>query len=75
MVKKIFAVDGMERLRVIKALTMEERDEICESYKDCKLCPLAVIYASKPFCADVSPSFRVKALLDKGGKFTLPEVK
>ena len=75
MIEKIFAADGLERLRIIEGLTIEERDEICELFKNCALCPMAVIYADRPFCADVSPHFRIKTLLYKGGKFTSREEK
>ena len=71
---KLFKLDGQDRLNLIRMMSMDERDEVCESINDCKLCPLAVIYKSHPYCADVSPLFRIRRLLSLGASFVSLEV-
>lgn len=72
---KLFSLEGTERFNLIKSMTIDERDEVCESFRDCKLCPMAVIYCGRPICAEVSTHFRIRRLLERGYKFTsAPEV-
>lgn len=72
-IKKLFSLDGLDRLAAIDELTIDERDEICESFRDCVMCPMALIYNSRPICAEVTFHYRIKRLLEKGGKFKVLE--
>ena len=73
MEEKLFLLQGKERLDIIADLPYYIIDEICENYKDCRLCPLAVIFNSKPYCSDVTSFYLVNSLLKMGGKFTESE--
>lgn len=77
MFEELYKLEGLERIKAIDNMTIDERDEVCESFKSCDLCPFALIYNSRPYCAETSfLQFRVKQLIAKGGKFkTLEEVQ
>ena len=66
---KLFELDGQDRLNLIRIMSMDERDEVCETIRDCKLCPMALMYKGRPYCADVSPLFRIRRLLSLGAAF------
>ena len=75
-VKELYKLEGEERLKAIDEMTIDERDEICEMFSNCRLCPFALIHNSRPICAEVSFHYRIRLLLAKGGKFTtLEDVK
>ena len=72
----LFSLQGFERLKKIKELTVDESDEICELHKECRSCPIAVIYNNRPYCADIAMAYRIESVMAKGGKFTvLEEIK
>lgn len=74
--KEIYELQGLERLEAIQNMTIDQRDEVCEQFTDCHLCPFALIYSSRPYCAEVSFAHRIRILMTKGGKFrTLEEVR
>lgn len=70
MKNKLFSLEGRERYCLIKTMTIDERDKVCDSYRDCKLCPMAVLYRSRPICVDCVVGFRILRLLELGYKFT-----
>ena len=74
MLYKLFSLSGKERLEAIMSLSLDESDEICESIKDCRYCPMCIIYSGRCLCAEVTPRFRVLRLLEKGYDFVTPEV-
>lgn len=72
-VKELYRLSGDERLKAIDNMTVYERDDVCELFSNCMLCPFALIYNSKPICAKISFHHRIRLLLAKGGRFTTLE--
>jgi len=56
-------------LNLIKELSMIERDAICDQFNDCKKCPHALIFCSKPYCGQCIAYFRLKKMILMGASF------
>ena len=78
--EELYFLDGFKRLEAINDMTIDERDDICETFEHCDYCPMALIYevynGPRAYCTEPPFLFRAKMLMAKGAKFrTLEEYR
>ncbi len=78
MYDKLWEKQGIDRLKIIDALSVREIDEICRLNKkignSCGECPLALFYRDvnnykRLLCVDVATRRRVENAFKEGGRF------